>query len=91
VFEVVTRYLNFRLAAEEIGVTQGAVTGQGLAVTSRFCVEDDLRCKHLVRALRTVLRAGSDFHILPPRRPRHRASVGGQNIARIQPDRTLAR
>lgn len=54
---------------------EAAIAGQGLALTSRFFVDDDIAAGRLIRVLRTELRAGSDFYVVSPRKPRHPASV----------------
>jgi LysR family transcriptional regulator, glycine cleavage system transcriptional activator len=52
-----------------------AIAGQGLALTNLCFVEDDIASGRLVRLFPTELRAGSDFYIVSPRRPRHPESV----------------
>lgn len=54
---------------------EAAIAGQGLALTSRFFVDDDIAAGRLIRVLPTELRAGSDFYVVSPRKPRHPASV----------------
>jgi LysR family glycine cleavage system transcriptional activator len=52
-----------------------AIAGQGLALASRFLVEEDIASGRLVRVLSSELRAGSGFYVIAPRRPRHPTPV----------------
>ncbi|MFT4182104.1 MAG: transcriptional regulator GcvA [Rhizobium sp.] len=54
---------------------EAAIAGQGLALTSLFFVDGDIAAGRLIRVLPTDLRAGSDFYVVSPRKPRHPASV----------------
>ena len=47
-----------------------AVAGQGLAVASRFLVEEDLRTKRLVQAFAATMRGGLDSYVVTLRKPR---------------------
>jgi len=54
---------------------EAAIAGQGLALTSRFFVEDDIASGRLLRVLPTELAIDKDFYVVSPRKPRHPASV----------------
>jgi LysR family glycine cleavage system transcriptional activator len=47
-----------------------AVAGQGLAVASRFFVEDDLKANRLVQAFGATMRGGADYYVVTLRKPR---------------------
>ncbi|SDR60117.1 LysR family transcriptional regulator, glycine cleavage system transcriptional activator [Rhizobiales bacterium GAS191] len=48
-----------------------AIAGQGLAVASRFLVEQDLQAGRLLQAFDAVMRGALDFFVVTPRKPRH--------------------
>jgi LysR family transcriptional regulator, glycine cleavage system transcriptional activator len=50
-----------------------AAAGQGLAVASRFFVEDDIRTGRLLQAFKPAMRVGMDFYVVTLRKPRHPA------------------
>ncbi|HEV7367523.1 transcriptional regulator GcvA [Arenibaculum sp.] len=52
-----------------------AVAGQGLAVASRFLVEQDLEAGRLVLAFDGSMRGGTDFYVVAPRKPRDPAAT----------------
>ncbi len=64
-----TRFNQTSLAIE------AAVAGQGLALSNRFFVADDLASHKLVQVLGAELRTGSDFYLVAPRKPRNVALV----------------
>lgn len=47
-----------------------AAAGQGIAVASRFLVEDDIRARRLVQAFAASMRGGFDSHVITLRKPR---------------------
>lgn len=50
---------------------EAAIAGQGLALTSRFLVEDDIASGRLVALFGAELPVDTGFYIVTPRRPRH--------------------
>lgn len=50
---------------------EAAIAGQGLALTSRFLVDDDIARGRLAAPFVTELPAESGFYVVSPRRPRH--------------------
>lgn len=50
---------------------EAAIAGQGLALTSRFLVEDDIARGRLVALFGIELPAEAGFYVLSPKRPRH--------------------
>lgn len=52
-----------------------AIAGQGLALASRFLVEDDIAAGRLIQVLPVALNVGIDYYIVAPRKPRHADSV----------------
>ncbi|MDY0883726.1 LysR substrate-binding domain-containing protein [Dongia soli] len=48
-----------------------AIAGQGLALASRFFVEEDIATGRLVRVFPSELHVGAGFYIVAPRKPRH--------------------
>lgn len=49
---------------------EAAIAGQGMALTPRFFVSDDLAAGRLVPCFDLQLRTGADFYIIAPRKPR---------------------
>ncbi|MCX7355883.1 MAG: LysR substrate-binding domain-containing protein [Alphaproteobacteria bacterium] len=47
-----------------------AISGQGIALVSRFLVEPDLSAGRLVQPIAATLRGDLDFHVVTPRKPR---------------------
>ncbi|MCW6512093.1 LysR family transcriptional regulator, partial [Hyphomicrobiales bacterium BP6-180914] len=47
-----------------------AAAGQGLAVASRFLVEEDLRSRWLVQAFAATMRGGLASYVITIRKPR---------------------
>lgn len=64
-----TRFNQTSLAIE------AAIAGQGLALTSRFLVAEDLASGKLVQVLGAEMRTGSDFYLVAPRKPKNPAPV----------------
>lgn len=54
---------------------EAAIAGQGIALTSRFFVEDDLAAGKLRRCFAAELRTGADFYIVAPRKIRNAPQV----------------
>jgi len=50
-----------------------AAAGQGLALASRFLVEDDIRAQRLSQAFAPTMRGRMDFFVVTLRKPRHAA------------------
>ena len=48
-----------------------AAAGQGLAVASRFLVEEDIRARRLVQAFPETMRGRFDSYVVTPRKPRY--------------------
>jgi LysR family glycine cleavage system transcriptional activator len=54
---------------------EAAIAGQGLALATRFFIEDDLAAGRLVQVFQESMRVGSGFYVVSPRRPRHAGPV----------------
>lgn len=62
--------LNIRFNQTALAL-EAAIAGQGLALTSRFLVDDDIARGRLVALFGTDLSSEAGFYILSPRRPQH--------------------
>lgn len=48
-----------------------AISGQGIALVSRFLVEPDLSAGRLIQPIAATMRGERDFYVVTPRKPRH--------------------
>lgn len=71
---VVNSAKNIRFNQTSLAI-EAAIAGQGLALASRFFVQEDISSGRLVRPFATELRVGSDFYLVSPRKPRHAESI----------------
>ena len=67
-----TKHMRFNQTALAI---DAAIAGQGLALASRFLVQNDIAAGRLVQVFATELGVGVDYYILAPRKSRHPESV----------------
>lgn len=65
----VTPAMQFRFNQTSLAI-DAAITGQGLAVASRFLVEQDLLAGRLVQAFAATMRGSLGAYVITPRKPR---------------------
>jgi LysR family transcriptional regulator, glycine cleavage system transcriptional activator len=58
---------------------EAAVAGQGLALVTRFFVEDDIKAGRLVQPFERSMNVGSGFYVVSPKRARN-----GEAVARVR-------